>query len=1180
MGSVLSLVVPIYNVAPYLHDCLISIANQGHRELEVILVDDGSTDSSPEIAAEWAARDSRFRLVGQPNQGLGAARNTGVDHASGDYLMFVDSDDVLPSYATELLVSAVEQTGSDFAAGNAFRLNRKGVRPSPLHRGPFARTELRTHVSRRPELLSDRTAWNKVFRRQFWDSRELRFPEGVLYEDTPVIVPAHVLATSVDIVEAPVYYWREREDGDRSITQRRTELKGFVDRISGVDWVSRFLADNNQAKVKRWYDASVLSGDLTLFMKVLPETDEEYQQTFLDRCNDFLDRVDDRALDGLHTNLRLQWHMVRQRMLPELITVILALRNETNIPIVRHGFKRYHDLPFMKDNRPDLPRELYRAGTPRPATAVHEARLAGDKLHLRGHAYVQGSRATVPFDAVRMLWLTGPAGRRSIPVVAQPARCPDATVKSNLANCSYEWSGFSAALSLRALRDANGGWIEGDWNVAVGVVTRGRGSRGLVKAGVDGRLISLPAAYPDERTRITPVLINGALVVRVERVYARATAVRFTDDALEITGELPGGHAAASAPARAIQLSRVPGVVWQTYPVELSGSRFTARIPLADLPAAQPPLVVGEVGDRWLVDLVIGSDPVTVRPIAVERAFVDARHGLGHRQVRVQPTEDGRLQLAVLPAGPVVTGVQWNADHNLELAGDLPADTAGSFADLELVLRVWGRREQRVFPAEVTGQQWRAVVNPLAVPSYAGHIELRTGQWDLLCRRGAGGRASGAEVDSSPEGMVEHLPFAAEVLERLPVHGTAAHRQLVLRRSREERAVLTVGPDLDLDEQGVYGQSRLRTRVYPAARRQPLRDAVLYNSFTGRQYSDSPRAIHQELVARGLPLEHRWVVMDGQVALPDGAQPLRLNGREWYEAYATSRYIVTNQHLPQWFRRREGQVVVQTWHGTPLKRIGHDITEVRFADPGYLEKLAVETPNWSLLLSPNRFSTPIMRRAFRYEGEILESGYPRNDVLHKGRDEMAAQVRATLGLPAGKRVVLYAPTWRDDEYYGPGRYKLSLLLDLDRAAELLGEDHVLLVRRHPNVADEIPQAGGGFVWDVSTYPDMADLLATTDILVTDYSSVMFDFANTGRPMLFFTYDLEHYRDRLRGFYFDFEAEAPGPLLGTSDEVIKAIRDVDTVAGQYRDAYQAFAQRACDLDDGSATVRAVDRMLSI
>jgi CDP-glycerol glycerophosphotransferase len=1166
MGSVLSVVVPIYNVAPYLDACLGSIADQGHRDLEVVMVDDGSTDESASIAAAFAARDSRFRLVQQANKGLGAARNTGVDHSSGDYLMFVDSDDLLPSYTAELLVSTVEQTGSDFSTGNVYRLNDKGLRPSALHKGVFGRTQLRTHVSRQPDLLTDRTAWNKVFRRQFWNSHELRFPEGVLYEDTPVIVPAHVLAKSVDMLELPVYYWRERQGGDRSITQRRTELKSFVDRMSGVDWVSRFLAESKQAKVKRWYDASALRGDLYIFMRVLPDVDEEYQQTYLDRCNDFLDRVADGVVDSLHTTMRLQWHLVRQRMLPELLTVTLATRDlASGVPTVRRGFKRYHELPFLDEQRPELPRELYRAGTPKPRTAVHEVTLTGGKLHVRGHAFIQGSRSPRPLDAVRMLWLSSGDGRRAVPVLGRPRRCPDATLESKHADCSYEWSGFDGAISLRSLRDKDGRWTEGDWTVAVGVVAKGQASRGPLRVGGDARLLTMTSQYVDDAMRLKPVVVNGTLVLRVEKVVARATGFRMVDEAVEIDGELCG----ELPPSATIRLSRVPGVIWQSYPAELAKGRFRFRIPLSDLPAAQPPPVIGEVGDRWRIELVADGDEASARPIVVaDGHLADFRHPLGRRELRLQPSQDGYLQLAVLPAGPVVTSAEWTTSETLELSGDLPAATGDSYADLEIVLRVWGRREQRTFPAEVRGRTWRAVIDPLSVSSYAGPIQLRTGYWDVLCRHAGGA-----------EDVVEQLSFAGAALEQLPVRGAAGHRELVLCRSREERTFLKVGTDLDVEEQGVYGQSRLRDRIYPEARTRPLRDAVLYNSFTGRQYSDSPRAVHEELVARGLPLEHLWVVNEGQVALPQDAQAVRYSGREWYEAYATCRYIVTNQHLPEWFRRREGQVVVQTWHGTPLKRIAHDISDVRFADPLYLEKLSVETRNWSVLLSPNRFSTPILRRAFRYEGEMLESGYPRNDVLRKGTAAVAEQVRARLGLPAGKKIVLYAPTWRDDEYYGPGRYKISMQLDLDRAAAALGDDHLLLVRRHPNVVDEIPQAGGGFVWDVSTYPDIADLLAATDILITDYSSVMFDFANTGRPMLFFTYDLEHYRDRLRGFYVDFEAEAPGPLLATSDEVIEAIRGVDAVTAQYAGAYRAFAETACDLDDGHATTRVVDRLLA-
>ncbi|MDG4865189.1 CDP-glycerol glycerophosphotransferase family protein, partial [Streptomyces sp. T-3] len=195
-------------------------------------------------------------------------------------------------------------------------------------------------------------------------------------------------------------------------------------------------------------------------------------------------------------------------------------------------------------------------------------------------------------------------------------------------------------------------------------------------------------------------------------------------------------------------------------------------------------------------------------------------------------------------------------------------------------------------------------------------------------------------------------------------------------------------------------------------------------------------------------------------------------------------------------------------------------------------------------------------------------------------DRRAAAARARIGLPAGKRVVLYAPTWRDDQFYGPGRYKLDLKIDLEKARAALGHNTVLMIRKHPNIVDSVPGAGDGFVYDVSQYPDIAELFLVADVLITDYSSLMFDYANTGRPMLFFTYDLEHYRDKLRGFYFDFDEHAPGPLIERSDDLIAALADIDRVAHAYRPRYEAFQRHFCDLDDGYASVRVVDRMLEL
>jgi CDP-glycerol glycerophosphotransferase len=151
-------------------------------------------------------------------------------------------------------------------------------------------------------------------------------------------------------------------------------------------------------------------------------------------------------------------------------------------------------------------------------------------------------------------------------------------------------------------------------------------------------------------------------------------------------------------------------------------------------------------------------------------------------------------------------------------------------------------------------------------------------------------------------------------------------------------------------------------------------------------------------------------------------------------------------------------------------------------------------------------------------------------------------------------------------------------LDLERAYRELGDDYVFLIRGHHHMADDVPSGmRPGFALNVTAYPDIAELFLVADVLLTDYSSAMFDFAVTGRPMLFYTYDLAEYRDNLRGFYFDFEAEAPGPLLATSAEVIEGLRDIDALAVRYRDRYQRFAARFASLDDGKAGARVCDRL---
>src|SRR4051794_4798602 len=348
---------------------------------------------------------------------------------------------------------------------------------------------------------------------------------------------------------------------------------------------------------------------------------------------------------------------------------------------------------------------------------------------------------------------------------------------------------------------------------------------------------------------------------------------------------------------------------------------------------------------------------------------------------------------------------------------------------------------------------------------------------------------------------------------------------------------------------------------------------IVFQSFEGR-FSDSPRAVYEALQRRGG--EHRsvWLIDPAQTeGLPPGIPTAVYGSAESIELLEHADAIVANTHTDLPWHKRPEALYLQTWHGTPLKRIHRDVL---WAPEGRHEELSRDVAQWDVLVSPNRTSTPLLRGAFRFSGEVLESGYPRNDALSApDRDAVRRRLRRALGIPDDKVAVLYAPTWRDDEVLPEGGAQFALALDLDAFARELGEDHVLLLRLHYLLTERVQAAGNAAARDVSSHPEMSELYLAADVLVTDYSSAMFDFALTGKPILLFTYDLDDYRGRQRGFYFDLAAQAAGPLLHSSGELLDAIADLDSITAAHREAYAEFRAVFCPLDDGHATERVVD-----
>ncbi|WP_416722582.1 CDP-glycerol glycerophosphotransferase family protein [Bacillus stercoris] len=360
---------------------------------------------------------------------------------------------------------------------------------------------------------------------------------------------------------------------------------------------------------------------------------------------------------------------------------------------------------------------------------------------------------------------------------------------------------------------------------------------------------------------------------------------------------------------------------------------------------------------------------------------------------------------------------------------------------------------------------------------------------------------------------------------------------------------------------------------------------ILFESYSGKQFSCNPRAIYEYLQENKDQYDYKmiWSIDKRYLSALDGvdAAYIKRFSLKWIWYMATAKYWITNSRLPLWIPKPKNTLYVQTWHGTPLKKLANDMDEVHM--PGtttekYKQNFLQEASKWDYLISPNAYSTEIFKRAFQFNKQILETGYPRNDILYSpNKESLINRVKQELGISEDKKIILYAPTWRDNEFKKVGQYKFKLQFDLEEMRKEFGDSVVILLRMHYLVSENFNlEEYKGFALDVSSYRDIRDLYLISDLLVTDYSSVFFDYINLKRPIVFFVYDLPLYRDAIRGFYLNFQEEAPGYLVETKEELIfklKSILQKPTLDSNYDAYYNLY----CKLEDGEASKRVIKRI---
>ena len=368
---------------------------------------------------------------------------------------------------------------------------------------------------------------------------------------------------------------------------------------------------------------------------------------------------------------------------------------------------------------------------------------------------------------------------------------------------------------------------------------------------------------------------------------------------------------------------------------------------------------------------------------------------------------------------------------------------------------------------------------------------------------------------------------------------------------------------------------------------------ILFESYNGQSYACSPRAIYEHMLRDPRFSEYRFVwafKKPEEKQLPDEHRTSTVvsGSREYLRICATAGVIITNSNFYEGASLRPGQILMQSWHGTPLKRLGCDLSPTAGGDQlnsarDNRRRYRLNARRFTYMLSPSPVCSERLRSAFDLDaigkGDILrETGYPRNDMLHTATDADIAALRRKFNIPDGRKVMLYAPTYRDNSHQSGVGYVGQNMLDFDELRQRFGDEWVVLFRPHYFIANSFDFSRyEGFVINAAHADEVAELFLVSDILITDYSSVLFDYANLGRPMLFYMYDIDEYRNDIRGFYSDPD-ELPGPIVRTQPELMDELSRLDSYTARFGEKYAAFRQKYTPLDDGCAAARAARLLL--
>lgn len=1143
MKKKLSVVVPMYNVDLFLEDALDTLLVQdlSSQELQVILVDDGSTDKTGEIAKRYVRRYPKiFEYHLFENGGLGASRNRGTKLANSEYITYFDPDDKIIPGSYNKALNILQDTGSDILIGGTRRFNSKRVWSSWIHSKAEIKNLRNVKFSDHPELVWDSTAWNKLYRLDFIRQNNLFTPENILYEDMPMVVPALTLAKSIDVMTDTMYMWRSRDFGAPSITQMASnETKPLIDRLFAMTSIIKDLRKYNASE--KVFNAQ-LDKFLNFDIMVMYAKDKFNLFTPLQKKEIFY------ALKGF-----------------------LQLFSEEQL-----NRANFHDLVYFK--------EVLKADSVEEFSQLTLNFLRGNTKY-RG--YWDGGLYKLTSNVSNISKNITVNDLKIFPKVEKVT-----FLDNKLLVNGFFYAEFADMSKREFIKNAKVSLLDDDQNIlqdGIGSITFKYNHRITATYGYDKNHFSKDGAdFNYDFSEYEFILPLNDIEVDVNKL---SFLLSVEIDGVQVQ-EFIKNPVSGSEPRPNAYISDCDDVYSIVYDANSWDMQLSFNKNVAVLrKTSTNQLVYNQSQDNLYIEfngilkkLKVFQNNVYF-PLKIQELLKtyskESRHlwkfvkipadtGLSeevyYASTPIHYENNSSLQITfanekgiavhkVTWVYPVITSVKIDSSSLqliFKLSGWLnEASTVKVLGDPKFPELVWNTKkiDKELYYLNI----------PLTKNNFGNkpwlnfHVKLTF--------------ADGYYTDE----LLRWGPDNFEIKNKWFDVGDTGW--LVWDVSRYEFG----GFALKRTDNRVYRQKQIGEYEifletdYQQWLKEPLLDkTVVWSSYWGKgnKFESNPGALYQYFKDVHPEYDNVIVLADVISDYKDifpGAKVISFNTKEYWYYLAKAKYFVNDVNFEENARvKRADQVEIQTMHGTPLKKMGFDVLS-DWSDKTYNNYLR-KNKNWDYLVVPSDYVAEISMKAYEVQPNLLKTGYPRNDLLLASKDNLnLSSLRENLNIPINKKIILYAPTWRIK-----GQTDINSYIDLQSLYENIPDDMIILIRSH--TYEKWINLNGKFQDKIRYAPQDAsieDLYLASDAVITDYSSVMFDYALLDKPMMFFAFDYNEYIQE-RGLNIDLKSIAPGPFIEHQKELEKWLNKTDLINTEYGGKIEKFKQAFSQFDVGNAS----------